>query len=449
MIKFLFVTLAFLSTFASVSLRAQYRWHTVAPNRVDIHQFAYSCVSCAGDNCTATGLTFDYYPGELPSQMSPDMCLALTSSDGGRHWQPLLGIPIWRYTKNGKTNVLLDVCQQIDSVNALVAGSGNTILMTHDGWRTWQKASGFEQIKPGGDTLNFDFARSNFINSDEGTLFDPSYGNTIYTSDHGQSWSLLKSVPAVPTRNGILRGGLYPNRILTSKDVWKTIDTTVFTFTGSAQFKSTSQVTSWLFEDGDTITMLGTKPLYGAIMSQSTDLGAHWTDFPLPENHIYQPVVSSLDSKTIVIGGLDSLGRLLISKDHGASWKLDTVNFDDETKYYWVRSIATTGSGGVIASIIIDSTTDSAYPGTEVLALLQDQTLDVRSSENRSPNILFPNPAKTSLHIVSDWSSVVVFDALGRAYNIPNHDGTLDVSSLPAGVYYISNGKQRARFVKE
>jgi hypothetical protein len=62
---------------------------------------------------------------------------------------------------------------------------------------------------------------------------------------------------------------------------------------------------------------------------------------------------------------------------------------------------------------------------------------------------LYPNPARAELHSHSA-SEVIILDALGRAYTVPNHDGTLDISSLPAGVYYVrGDGKQHARFIKE
>jgi hypothetical protein len=61
---------------------------------------------------------------------------------------------------------------------------------------------------------------------------------------------------------------------------------------------------------------------------------------------------------------------------------------------------------------------------------------------------LFPNPAQDYLFLPSS-SDVLLRDAVGRSYRFSKQDGPLDVSHLPSGVYYISDGQRRARFVKE
>jgi len=62
---------------------------------------------------------------------------------------------------------------------------------------------------------------------------------------------------------------------------------------------------------------------------------------------------------------------------------------------------------------------------------------------------VYPNPTSESLHIETPSASVTISDALGRTLISAHAVSDLDVSRLPAGVYYINAGTSRARFVKE
>ncbi|HEY3874734.1 MAG TPA: T9SS type A sorting domain-containing protein, partial [Candidatus Kapabacteria bacterium] len=68
---------------------------------------------------------------------------------------------------------------------------------------------------------------------------------------------------------------------------------------------------------------------------------------------------------------------------------------------------------------------------------------------------LYPNPTSGILNIESFSNKVSILDPLGRAYSVPRNENTLDVSSLPAGIYFIVDGgsitgtPQSAKFVKE
>jgi hypothetical protein len=78
---------------------------------------------------------------------------------------------------------------------------------------------------------------------------------------------------------------------------------------------------------------------------------------------------------------------------------------------------------------------------------------DVRNESTDSHDFsVFPNPASNVLCVQTAYP-LTIFDALGRSYNVPNSGGTLDVSSLPAGVYYVLTGSREAvrhtKFVKE
>jgi hypothetical protein len=128
--------------------------------------------------------------------------------------------------------------------------------------------------------------------------------------------------------------------------------------------------------------------------------------------------------------------------DYGKTWDLDTVslNVPDIGKAGAAQLYFTDKDHGWISAMI----NKTPY----VFKYLPTKFSDVSEAPSAQSLEVYPNPARDVLHVEAS-GSVQVLDALGRAYALPNHDGTLDVSQLPVGVYYISDGKQRARFVKE
>ncbi len=62
---------------------------------------------------------------------------------------------------------------------------------------------------------------------------------------------------------------------------------------------------------------------------------------------------------------------------------------------------------------------------------------------------VYPDPATNWLSVMGFKGAVAVLDGLGRTRNCPMHNGKLDISLLPAGIYYVSDGRHRAKFVKQ
>jgi hypothetical protein len=62
---------------------------------------------------------------------------------------------------------------------------------------------------------------------------------------------------------------------------------------------------------------------------------------------------------------------------------------------------------------------------------------------------IFPNPATDKIQITSSEGNISILDPLGRSYEVKQTGNTLDVSTLPSGVYFVSDGHTRAKFVKE
>ncbi|HZK75587.1 MAG TPA: T9SS type A sorting domain-containing protein [Candidatus Kapabacteria bacterium] len=72
-----------------------------------------------------------------------------------------------------------------------------------------------------------------------------------------------------------------------------------------------------------------------------------------------------------------------------------------------------------------------------------------------NPIGIYPNPSSQTINIESleAGKHVEVLNVLGReilSVRVPTTGPlTLDVSSLPAGLYYVSDGRSRTKFVKE
>ncbi len=62
---------------------------------------------------------------------------------------------------------------------------------------------------------------------------------------------------------------------------------------------------------------------------------------------------------------------------------------------------------------------------------------------------VFPNPAKDFISTSSTEDNLLILDQLGRSYTVYRIENTFDISSLPSGIYFISDGTSKAKFVKE
>ncbi|HEY3876170.1 MAG TPA: T9SS type A sorting domain-containing protein, partial [Candidatus Kapabacteria bacterium] len=74
-------------------------------------------------------------------------------------------------------------------------------------------------------------------------------------------------------------------------------------------------------------------------------------------------------------------------------------------------------------------------------------------SQGSSMGPIAPNPATNEITIVvaedGDHHAFIISDPLGRRYIVPQNGNVLDISSLPSGVYFVSDGASAAKFIKE
>lgn len=384
-----FVILA--SLVISPSLRGQYRWHIIQPDQVDTFYYGFNDVSCQGENCLAAGVRW--------SVNTTDSSFIIHSTDGGLTWNPIDTPP--------PSNAFFGSIQQIDSLNGVAASSdGQWIIQTFDGWKTWVRDSDI----PPSDTSQGEI----FYNQISGIAFSTAsdgmanigFGSFMTTIDTGKHWKQINFPEAAffhSYGNGMFRLCGESDTIFTTHDNWVTIDTSIMALNGP--FLDTNlHIISCIFGALDTIARVcvlqdSVGSPYSVVIVTSSDLGMNWSVLPLTPNIEIDPTaISLLGQQTSVVAGQDSLGRIMMSTDFGASWQADTVPIDNDEPYYWIQSVAVTGSGRVIANIV----TDSNYLGSNLLAYLEPVPSSVARTVSTQANLtLYPNPATNILNIAS------------------------------------------------
>ncbi len=450
-----FIIAAALSCLAFVpGARAQYRWHVVLPDHPDQTDTSYrgiASISCSGENCTATEVIW--------SRSVSDSNVILHSGDGGLTWDAVDGgIPQRRFdtidSQVSNNAVYFNSSQQIDSVNAIASDAGGVLLSTHDGWKTWHVDNSLSSLNTEMFTVSIDGI--DFANAAEGMAWDP-FGIIFSTVDSGNHWKREDFKNGAPPSayhsygDSMFRLFTYPATIMTTHDNWDTRDTTLISWAGPLQDTS-FHFLQFFFSNGDSIAIEGYRwdreDIHSSLaMILSTDLGKHWSELPIPPNNgVTSFANTDLDWNHMVLAGDDSLGRVLISSDRGQNWMEDTVPLSSGVPYYRIFPFAVTGSGRVLASI----EKDGNYMGSSSLAYLEQIPSDVKATASvQNDFAVFPNPAINEIQIPSNAEKISILDPLGRAYNIKRAGNTLDISSLPPGVYFVSDGVKRAKFVKE
>jgi len=189
---------------------------------------------------------------------------------------------------------------------------------------------------------------------------------------------------------------------------------------------------------------------------------AYNTVSALPDRHSFDTTKPEIPPQTFT---LVAYGEML---------DLDAVLQNAHTSAFEIVSILTqtpTGSGGYLATISValrrepweihrDTLILSGInQGDSFLLRIPLGIIDVADIEN-APLQAFPNPVSDRLHIVRDWQSsgeevlVELFSMSGRrVFSQRVYGGastfTIDVSSLPSGVYFLRVGNRVAKIVRQ
>jgi photosystem II stability/assembly factor-like uncharacterized protein len=430
--------------------RAQYICQTTVPYEEGHLQFQYNftALDCNGNNCTAAALAYDY--SELGYRL-----LLFRSENGGLTWT----VQDPRLPVQDQEGIFLWTVEQIDSLNVIAIGDSGLVIHTSDGGATWQ-----QQILPTTNTIE----GVSFSDPLDGIIVsgDTSIGPFV-TSDGGDHWSIIPFVRVGAWQchdygQGKYRIFLWPTgQTYTTIDNWKTIDSTGPIYTDSGKIDPYYELAACSFGSDDTMIGRGTHWRSGfsnpyPLITRTTDGGTHWNTLYDDTNGYLgdQNVMSDINRDTIVasisqVGSGGARDNIFRSIDRGATWHIDSMIFPDSVFWGTVcNGIALNPKGDLVGSFGLQELFSSLIIGEEVPAL-------VYSSSVSDQTLIYPNPAYSSVTITTfeQGSTVHLLDILGREElheTVPASGSlTMDVSSLPSGLYYITDGITRAKFVKE
>jgi hypothetical protein len=316
--------------------------------------------------------------------------------------------------------------------DSLLGPSNVTSIAIHD--------SAIIAIGTGGEYRSFDSGRT--WTNISSTIFGPlivcgsvivsgTHGG-LFSSDDGATWQ-ASAQPVVGSVNCMAIS-----------------DSFLFAATDSGIFRSSNNGLTWtsvpgrwlqvnsLVASGNNIFVASLNPPVSfnsqRRIFRSTDEGSNWT---VVDSSGYNQLAISGSN---VFAGYNSSDGFEVSSDNGTHW---FSSFADA----WDRFAAIIVSG----SNVIVGTNNTGIYVSQISKIFG--SLDVsRPTDSESANALrvYPNPTTGLLHIESTSNDIVITDLLGRTrMRVLAGDGVIDVSRLPQGVYSISEGRSRAKFVKE
>ncbi|MDP4200255.1 MAG: T9SS type A sorting domain-containing protein [Bacteroidota bacterium] len=426
----------------SSGLRAQYRWHISHSGRDAQSIFHFNIVSCAGEVCTATGVKRD----TTLKTIDRNRVLFFRSTDAGLNWiEQDPGLP---HFQSDDPNPVYSL-QQIDSLTAVAVGDSGLILRTSDCGKTWQTQDAhskhFIEDVSFSDPMNGILVMSH---PDTGLV---SRSDILITHDGGQNWLLA---PFTPWRSpgfchadggNSFRMTPYSGRnipIYKTSDNWITVDSTPPIIPDGDRIHL---LTGFGFRGSDTIIAYGVVDTFLSLsmpsyILQSVDGGMSWTKVDVPDTIVTNAHCMSSPDRGIVFVGGANFHKIIVSSDHGMSWRIDTLMMDTAYDPSFVYSISVTPSGHAVGAL-----SDNPFSwGQAVLARGDPIPLDIKS--NAPPTRVsdfYPNPAISAITIISPEMRCVVqlLNVVGVEVvrDIIPADGTLtlDVSSLPRGMYEV------------
>ncbi len=438
--KILFIIVACLA-FGSPA-RGQWVWQdTHGPSDQDT-EYVFNSVSCSGYNCTAVGFSSSPFT-------NLEHLLLLRSNDGGMSWaeQPS-GQPDQQYAFQNSWVSLVD---QIDSLNVVAVGDSGLILRTTNAGQTWIQQLGLKTMaRP--NEISFSDSLNGIIVGSGPTMITTSDGGKHWDSIPNFTDEFLSSCHCFGKGQFAALKYAYGHLFKTS-DNWSTIDSvSIPDLAGTGAVFSTIR-----FAGEDTIiafgTVSGNNP--APLIERTTDGGAHWAIALDSAAGIYQGIscMSEIGHDTILAGSFVALDKYLMSTDNGVSWSIDSLIFQhsSDTQADYARAISRLPNGSFVAVFaLLDLGEEGGY-------LLRSTTANA-SVESYVPIIsnsqIYPSPATTSVTITTfgAGSTVHLLDILGREvlHEVVPANGqlTLDVSPLPPGTYYVSEGHTEVKFVK-
>lgn len=386
----------------------------------------------------------------LVSGIHTQITVFLRSTNGGQTWRELDPFSYY-FTTRG--------FQVIDSNNIVACGSLGQVYRSFDGGASWVNQSIIDTNRGNSSPL---FTCIHF--SDPATGIVTANGNQVgtpdlyTTTDSGNHWNPVTIINDPTLTIGHSYGsGMYrvavpiyspifnENEIYTTHDNWKSYDSVQLT--GSFE----QSIPNYCFGMGDTFVAYNT--ITSPDPEHTTDGGLNWQESTLMDSTYLATDMSRLDQNPVFLVGeeLDTtkINKVFVSFDHGESWQTKIIPSANDTPILWIKNVTVTQNGEAVAIIVAkrgtQHTVEQDYLG--YLAPIQEGIEEPISS----PSIfaIYPNPASNVLTVENAERMISILDPLGRTYSVPRTGNHLDVSSLPTGIYFVTDGNESAKFVKE
>ncbi len=135
--------------------------------------------------------------------------------------------------------------------------------------------------------------------------------------------------------------------------------------------------------------------------------------------------------------------KVAYSSDYWKSWYIDSVTFAGDTL---LEMHFTDARHGWIAGYANGDSHIWYYDADKSIV---DATTQIGVRVSLPYLVVYPNPTQTTISVNGSTLSFNIVDPLGRLYSCPQRNGTVDVSGLPPGIYFVSDGYVSGKFVKE
>jgi hypothetical protein len=178
---------------------------------------------------------------------------------------------------------------------------------------------------------------------------------------------------------------------------------------------------------------------YSSSFFKSTNGGIGWdSDSTIYGNRIARLAASSKDHLwAIVRHTLQSFAdSLLFSTDNGITWGSDPSFIGDTLlDIIWPDS-----DNGFVYSYKDHNAIIDRYSSTASVGAVSEKII--------TPSV-FPNPASSEISVQGFGPGLSIIDAIGRSELLPAGKKDFDISTLLPGIYYLTDGRSYARFIKE
>ena len=353
------------------------------------------------------------------------------TTDGGKTWHS-----VWDSGWTFSGYYVTDICFKDSLTGWFTTFGGVACYRTTDGGKTWSPLLSLDS-NYGADAVYYCAATNRLF------LAMAGYIETKVSTDLGNTWQTAIPSPNLTylttgfsfssSLNGIAAAGFYPD----------TISGYLITTDGGITWDSVHSD-----NDGEPLAIPGTSTCFMAnygwrqIIRRSDDFGHTWRQIAdlTGDSSQYCTGIIRGDFSRLTI---QTDTGMYVSIDSGVTWNFDggptyITNFSNDRFY---------SSNGITFAGMTYSTGIDEDGGLWEEIWPQAGVADNKST--LSTLSVFPNPATSSITIEYPAGPVAVYDPLGRKCAVTVKENLLDVSELPTGVYFVTDGVSHVRFVKE